>query len=221
MKLHFLTNLSLMKQIAQLKGISLAEIEDTKLIADAEKNKERLKNQWEKYFEKIELGIKEIVRNECKEIEVHVFVFPDYIQIGACNCEEFKILFGYQEEYPGFGLITICHEIIHMLIYKYRKNHSISRLTDEIFVFLTAECELRKRLFNKEYFSGFFSGPLSSFHEEALKKSKELLKSWLLYLSKENASCKSFLDFIEKSISMQEREEYNNIKLTDFIGENK
>ncbi len=219
MKLHFLTNLSLIKQIAQLRDISLSKIDDVVLMVDAKKNKEKLKRQWEKYQETIENNIKNIVRNEWVDnLDVKIFVFPDYIQVGACNCEELKILFGCKEEYPGFGLITICHEIIHMLIYKYRKDRKVSRLTDEVFVFLSAECELRKRLLNKDYFSGFFSGQLSPFHKDALQISKKLVENWNSYLLNKTISCKSFLDFIEKNISINMKEGYDNIKLTDFIG---
>ena len=221
MKLHFMTDLSLMKQIAGLKELSLDGIDDTELLSAAEKNKISLEQQWQKYAAEIEKKLQNIVKSEWQDLDVQIFVFPDNIKIGACNCEEHKILFGYREEYPGFGLITICHEIVHMLIYKYRKQQHISRLADEIFVFLSAECELRKKLFGKEYFVDFFSGPLSPFHQEALAKSRLLVSSWQAYLLDKNISCKGFLEFIEKNITTAEKNEYNAVKLKDFIGEHK
>jgi len=120
-KLEFLCDSYKIKEIARLRKIDLKEINDTILLKKAEENKKSIKIEWQEHEKKLMSLINMILPNLDDDFVIKIYIFPNEVPVGACNCQTKEILFGYKNEYDGFHLVTICHEITHILIYKYRK----------------------------------------------------------------------------------------------------
>lgn len=217
MKLEFLCDIDKIKEIARLRKIDLKEKNDMTLLEKAEENKKNIKIEWQENEERLMSLINSVLPNLDDDFIIKIYIFPNEVPIGACNCQTKEILFGYKNEYDGFHLVTICHEITHILIYKYRKEKLISRVTDETIAFLVAECEIRKQLTGKEYFTKFFDGDLSELHNRAVCTARNNLDIWREYLKEEEKNVEKLLFEIEKNVSVDEKEKYNSAKLKDFL----
>jgi hypothetical protein len=216
-KLEFLCDSYKIKEIARLRKIDLKEINDTILLKKAEENKKSIKIEWQEHEKKLMSLINMILPNLDDDFVIKIYIFPNEVPVGACNCQTKEILFGYKNEYDGFHLVTICHEITHILIYKYRKEKLISRVTDETIAFLVAECEIRKQLTGKEYFTKFFDGNLSELHNKAVYTARSNLDIWNEYIKEKEKNVEKLLFEIEKNVSIEEKEKYNSAKLKDFL----
>lgn len=217
MKLEFLCDIDKIKEIARLRKIDLKEKNDMTLLEKAEENKKNIKIEWQENEERLMSLINSVLPNLDDDFIIKIYIFPNEVPIGACNCQTKEILFGYKNEYDGFHLVTICHEITHILIYKYRKEKLISRVTDETIAFLVAECEIRRQLTGKEYFTKFFDGDLSELHNRAVCTARNNLDIWREYLKEEEKNVEKLLFEIEKNVSVDEKEKYNSAKLKDFL----
>lgn len=217
MKIEFLCDLKKIKDIATLRKINLSKFKDDDLLEKAENMRILIEKKWKKHESNLIVILNEILPKLDNKLKVKVYIFPDEIPVGACNCNTKEIFFGYKEEYEGFSLVTICHEIAHILIYKYRKEKIISRVTDETIAFLVGECEIRKKLTGQEYFSNFFSGELSDLHKEAVYVAKENINIWNKYLEDNERDLDKLLVDIEKNISKSEKDKYRTVKLKEFL----
>lgn len=216
-KLEFQCDLKKIQEIAKIRKISLNANSENAILKSAEDNKSTIARKW-KENERLLVGmLNDILPGLDNNYNIKVFVFPKEIPIGACNCDTREILFGYREEYIGFCLVVICHEIAHILIYNYRKKKLISRLTDETVAFLVAECEVRKVLTGCEYFSPFFKGKLSNLHSQALCMALKNIEIWNSYLQKSRKNIGDLLLTLEKHVSKTEREKYENVQLKEFL----
>lgn len=217
MKLEFLCDIDKIKEIARLRKIDLKGINEENLLKKAEENKKNIKIEWEEHEKKLMTLINMILPDLDNDFLIKIYIFPNEVPVGACNCQTKEILFGYKNEYDGFHLVTICHEITHILIYKYRSKKLISRVTDETVAFLVAECEIRKQLTGKEYFSKFFDGDLSELHNKAVYTARNNLDIWNEYLKENEKNVEKLLFDIEKNVSIEEKEKFNSAKLKDFL----
>lgn len=217
MKLEFLCDIDKIKEIARLRKIDLKGINEENLLKKAEENKKNIKTEWEEHEKKLMTLINMILPDLDNDFLIKIYIFPNEVPVGACNCQTKEILFGYKNEYDGFHLVTICHEITHILIYKYRSEKLISRVTDETVAFLVAECEIRKQLTGKEYFSKFFDGDLSELHNKAVYTARNNLDIWNEYLKENEKNVEKLLFDIEKNVSIEEKEKFNSAKLKDFL----
>ena len=217
MKLEFLCDINKIKEIAKLRKINLEGMTDDVLLKKAEENKRKIKIEWEEHEKELLDLINTILPDLDNNFFIKIYIFPNEVPVGACNCETKEILFGYKNEYDGFHLVTICHEITHILIYKYRKGKLISRVTDETIAFLVAECETRNQLTGKEYFTKFFDGDLSELHAKAVYTARNNINIWNDYLKENKKNVEKLLFDIEKNVSTEAKEKYNSAKLKDFL----
>lgn len=219
MDVVFNYDINLIKKIAEIKKINIEKKQIITIEKNAIEKLNFIQNNWNAIERKLKDIFLELIPKEYVDysILINIYAFPEDISIGACNCEDKKILFGYKEEYKNFSIVTICHEIAHILIYKYRKEGIISRITDEVFAFLIAECEIRRRLNNCRYFEKFFLGKLSELHNYVLKKSKIHIDLWNRYINTSNKNLKKLLETIESSVNDDEKEKYDNMKLKNFL----
>lgn len=217
MKIEYKVDFNKIQEVAQMQQIDLNNYSKNYIIRKANKNKEIIEREWNEKEKELTDILNYILPNLDNNDTIKIYIFPEEVPIGACNCETKEILFGYKEEYKYFNLVTICHEITHMLIYKFRKTNVISRITDETIAFLVAECEIRKRLTGKEYFSNFFSGALSDLHSKAVHTALENLYIWDDYLQNKEKDIMKLLLNIEKNISNIEKKKYKEVKLRDFL----
>lgn len=217
MKVEFVCDLKKIKDIANLRKINLNEFNEEDILKKAENNRLLIEKEWKKYEKKLISALNEILPKQDNKLKVKIYIFPEEVPVGACNCDTKEILFGYKEEYGGFNLVTICHEITHILIYRYRKEKIISRITDETIAFLVGECEIRRQLTGQKYFSDFFSGELSDLHKMAVCTAKENIDIWNKYLQEKEKDLDKLLRNIEKNISKIEKEKYKTVKLKEFL----
>lgn len=218
MRVEFRCDLEKIKEIAKMRKINLENFNENEIIRNAEKNKKKIESEWRKKETELISVLKKMLPNLDDDYNIKIYIFPINIPVGACNCETKEILYGYPEEYKGFNLVTICHEITHILIYKYRKEKIMSRITDETIAFLVAECEVRRKLTKKEYFIDFFSGKLSNLHQEAVIMARKNLDNWKNYLLKEDKNIEELIYSIEKNVPKLKKEMYKGTRLKEYLG---
>lgn len=217
MKIEYKVDFNKIQEVAKMRQIDLNNYSKDEIIRKANENEKSIEKEWNEKEEELINILNEILPSLDNNYIIKIYIFPKEVPVGACNCETKEILFGYKKEYKYFNLVTICHEITHILIYKYRKRNIISRITDETIAFLVAECEIRKRLTGEKYFSNFFSGELSDLHYKAVYTASENLTIWNDYLQDKEKNIKKLLQNIEKNVSKIEKEKYKEVKLRDFL----
>ena len=92
MKLEFLCDSYKIKEIARLRKIDLKEINDTILLKKAEENKKSIKIEWQEHEKKLMSLINMILPNLDDDFVIKIYIFPNEVPVGACNCQTKEIL---------------------------------------------------------------------------------------------------------------------------------
>jgi len=150
-----------------------------KLLAETEKYKVFVKNQWKKNqkfvldFIENELGLK------IPKHIITVFVFHPHFSKGHASDKNY-ILWGHKEDWKNYSTIYIAHELLHILTNNRCKNKNLMHAIIE----LATDNEFRIRLNKKGKY--FREGKFDVGHLELRKLEKKILPLWKKYLQNKN-----------------------------------
>ena len=151
-----------------------------KTLAETEKYKKKVSNEWQKNGEKALFLLKDISRLKMKSNNVDVFILHPLLDSGSYIGNN-TIEWGAPDHFKNYQTIGLSHELLHLFTEKQADwmMHGI--------IYLAADEELRIRLNgSKKYFR---EGSVKTYHKKLIGISRKLLPHWKEYLkdgSKEN-----------------------------------
>lgn len=155
-----------------------------KSLAETEKYKKKVSNEWQKNGEKALRLLKDISRIEMKNNNVDVFILHPSLDSGSYTGLN-TIEWGSPDHFKNYQTIGLSHELLHLFTEKQADwmMHGI--------IYLAADEELRIRLNkSKKYFR---EGSVKTYHKKLIGISRKLLPHWKEYLKDGNKE--NIIDF--------------------------
>ncbi len=150
-----------------------------RLLQETEYYRNWVEKTWYKNKDKALQILKDITGLKIPSITINVFITHPKLSNGSHIPKEKIILWGHPEEWKNYTIVYLCHELLHIIVYKKYKNDTLMHSLIE----LAIDNELRIRLNQRgKYFKekGREIG-----HPELRAIEKKFLPLWKKYLKKE------------------------------------
>jgi len=208
-KLFFIKDLQVVREICVLKKQPFK----AKFEKEIDYKIKDLSRRFKKYNPQINELFTQVFRFLPQKIlKIEVVVFPAEVEMGAVNCEEKRILYGYKKLTKNFDFSIITHETSHILFYPLRNKGELNMLAEEVFCYFV-ENELLRRISNMPFFSVWGKKHIDNYHKQCFQVAENNYLLWQAYLKKE-INFSNFAKIISVQFQKNTLQEY---KLTDFI----